>query len=96
MRATLSPAFTGKCVHHHLEQFAHAQFSNNSKSLSGSKMRLMFKLMSQVGSQMTSSVCEQINNGANNNVVFRDFAQKFTIDIVATCAFGIEVRKRLF
>jgi cytochrome P450 len=61
-------------------------------------MRLMFKLMNTVGAQMSTTVREQINNGASNKVDFKEFAQKFTMDIVATCAFGIEVKifKNLF
>ena len=54
-------------------------------------MRLMFQLMNQVGSQMSNTFRDQINKGKNNEVEFKDFARKFTTDIIATCAFGIEV-----
>lgn len=54
-------------------------------------MRLMFKLMNQVGSQMTSSIRQQIKNGASNEFEFKELARKFTVDIIGTTAFGLEV-----
>ena len=51
----------------------------------------MFNLMNQVGSQMTATIRDQINNGKNNEVEFKEFARNFTLDIIATCAFGLEV-----
>lgn len=54
-------------------------------------MRLMFKLINQVGSQMTSTVLKQIKAGGNNEVEFKEFARKFTTDIISTTAFGLEV-----
>lgn len=54
-------------------------------------MRLMFKLMNQVGSQMSNTYRDQINKGKTNEVEFKEFSRKFTMDIIATCAFGIEV-----
>ncbi|KAG5684348.1 hypothetical protein PVAND_013583 [Polypedilum vanderplanki] len=62
-----------------------------SPAFTGSKMRLMFKLMNEVGSKMSKTVCDKINKGADNKVEFKEFSRKFTIDIIATCAFGIEV-----
>lgn len=57
----------------------------------GSRMRLMFQLMNKVGSQMSDTFKDQVNKGQNNEVEFKDFARRFTVDIIATCAFGIEV-----
>lgn len=51
----------------------------------------MFKLMNQVGSQMTSSLRQQITNGANNKFEFKELARKFTVDIIGTTAFGLDV-----
>ncbi|KAG5683846.1 hypothetical protein PVAND_013109 [Polypedilum vanderplanki] len=62
-----------------------------SPAFTGSKMRLMFKLINDVGSQMSNTVLEQINKGADNKIEFKEFAQKFTIDIIASCAFGLEI-----
>ncbi|KAL7031685.1 hypothetical protein ACKWTF_007101 [Chironomus riparius] len=62
-----------------------------SPAFTGSKMRLMFNLMNKVGSQMTASIRNQIDSGKNNEVEFKEFARNFTLDIIATCAFGIEV-----
>lgn len=55
-------------------------------------MRLMFKLINQVGSQMTNTVLKQFQAGAKNEVEFKGFARKFTTDIIATTAFGLDVR----
>lgn len=52
----------------------------------------MFKLINQVGSQMTNTVLKQFKAGANNEVEFREFARKFTTDMIATTAFGLDVR----
>jgi hypothetical protein len=61
----------------------------------GSKMRLMFKLMNEVGSQTSTTLRDQINNGANNKIEFKDLARKFAVDIIGTTAFGLEVIKTL-
>lgn len=53
----------------------------------------MFKLINQVGSQMTSTVLKQFKAGAKNEVEFKEFARKFTTDIIATTAFGLDVNK---
>lgn len=51
----------------------------------------MFKLMNQVGSQMTSTLKQQINNGANNKFEFKELARKFTVDIIGSTAFGLDI-----
>lgn len=59
-------------------------------------MRLMFKLMNEVGSQMSNTLREQINCGADNKFEFKELARKFTVDIIGSTAFGLEVIQRNF
>ena len=58
-------------------------------------MRQMFTLVNRVGSQMTNTVLKKFKDGASNEVEFKEFARKFTTDIIATTSFGLEVRKQL-
>lgn len=67
MRATLSPAFTGR------------------------KMRLMFNFVAQVGKQTAETLKQKIINTGKNDFEFKELATKFTVDNIASCAFGIEV-----
>lgn len=61
-----------------------------SPAFTGSKMRQMLGLMIEVGKQSVDSVKSHLEK---TGPVFemRDFLKKFTVDIIATCAFGIEV-----
>lgn len=54
-------------------------------------MRQMFEFVSLVGHQASQSIKEQIKNGGEKDFEFKDLARKFTVDVIATCAFGIEV-----
>lgn len=51
----------------------------------------MFEFVSSVGQQVASTLKVQIKNGGENCFEFKDLARKFTVDTIATCAFGIEV-----
>jgi len=62
-----------------------------SPAFTGSKMRQMFEFVSSVGQQAALSIREQIKNGGESSFEFKDLARKFTVDTIATCAFGIEV-----
>lgn len=54
-------------------------------------MRQMFEFVSSVGQQVAKTLTVQIKNGGENSFEFKDLARKFTVDTIATCAFGIEV-----
>lgn len=54
-------------------------------------MRQMFEFVSSVGQQVATTLKVQIKNGGENSFEFKDLARKFTVDTIATCAFGIEV-----
>lgn len=62
-----------------------------SPAFTGSKMRQMFELVSTVGQQVALTLKAQIKNGEESCYEFKDLARKFTVDTIATCAFGIEV-----
>jgi cytochrome P450 len=55
-------------------------------------MRLLLKLMGNVCSNASNALKMQINKGANNRFEFKEFSRKLTVDIIASCAFGIEVK----
>lgn len=52
-------------------------------------MRQMFVTI--VGQQVAKRLKHQIENGGDDSYVFRQFARKFIVDVIATCALGIEV-----
>lgn len=54
-------------------------------------MRQMFEFVSLVGEQAATTIKKQIKSGGTDNFEFKDLARKFTVDTIATCAFGIEV-----
>lgn len=54
-------------------------------------MRQMFEFVSSVGQQAANSIKDQIKNGGESTFEFKDLARKFTVDVIATCAFGIEI-----
>ncbi|XP_037039470.1 probable cytochrome P450 9f2 [Bradysia coprophila] len=62
-----------------------------SPAFTGSKMRQMFEFVSSVGQQVATTLKTQIENGGESCFEFKDLARKFTVDTIATCAFGIEV-----
>ncbi|KAJ6634902.1 Cytochrome P450 9e2, partial [Pseudolycoriella hygida] len=62
-----------------------------SPAFTGSKMRQMFEFVSSVGQQVATTIKTQIKNGGEKSFEFKDLARKFTVDTIATCAFGIEV-----
>jgi cytochrome P450 family 9 len=56
-----------------------------SPAFTGSKMRLMFELVRNCVENGSQFVADQ------RVLEMKDFFSKFTVDIIATCAFGIEV-----
>jgi cytochrome P450 family 9 len=61
-----------------------------SPLFTGNKLRQMFQLILHVGKQSTETLNKEI--GVSGKVLeMRDFLSKFAIDVIATCAFGLEV-----
>jgi cytochrome P450 family 9 len=62
-----------------------------SPAFTGSKMRQMFDFVSTVGQQTAKTMQDEIKNGSENSFEFKALAMKFTVDVIASSAFGIEV-----
>ncbi|KAG5671809.1 hypothetical protein PVAND_001984 [Polypedilum vanderplanki] len=62
-----------------------------SPAFTGSKMRNMMDFVSTVGHQTAEAIKKDIKSGGVNTFEFEEFASKFTIDIIASTAFGIEI-----
>lgn len=61
-----------------------------SPAFTGSKMRTMFHLITEVGKHSITMIKEQSNeNGMQFEM--KDFLAKFTNDVIASCAFGLKV-----
>lgn len=64
--------------------------STLSPAFTGNKMRKMFELISDVGNQSMATL--KVDIGASGKVLeMRDFLAKYTVDVIATCAFGLQV-----
>lgn len=62
-----------------------------SPMFTGSKMRMMYEYVAKVGQQTAKTMKDRINAGGDNVFEFKKLTTKFTVDVIATCAFGIEV-----
>lgn len=62
-----------------------------SPAFTGSKMRQMYSLMNDVAEQTAQGLKEEISKGGENSFEFKDLAKKIAVDVIATCAFGIQV-----
>jgi cytochrome P450 family 9 len=65
--------------------------STLSPMFTGSKMRMMYEYVAKIGQQTAATMKEQIKNGSSSEMEFKDLASKFTVDVIASTAFGIEV-----
>lgn len=54
-------------------------------------MRLMFDFVATVGKQTAFTLRQKIIQGGEKNFEFKELATKFTVDNIASCAFGIDV-----
>lgn len=62
-----------------------------SPAFTGSKMRQMLGLVVSSTGKAIKSATEQIKEPGNDVIEMKEFFSKFTIDIIASCAFGLEV-----
>lgn len=62
-----------------------------SPAFTGSKMRQMFNFVGDVGQQTAKTMSDEIRNGGESSFEFKALAMKFSVDVIASCAFGIEV-----
>jgi cytochrome P450 family 9 len=63
-----------------------------SPAFTGSKMRQMFDFVAKVGKQTSETIQNQIQSGNREKEInFKEFAGFFTVDNIASCAFGIEI-----
>ena len=51
----------------------------------------MFDYVATIGNQTATTMKDKITAGGENVFEFKDLASKFTVDVIASCAFGIEV-----
>lgn len=65
--------------------------STLSPAFTGSKMRQMFDFVSIIGHQTAEGIKLEVNQGGEGTFEFKALATKFTVDVIASCAFGIEV-----
>jgi cytochrome P450 family 9 len=65
--------------------------STLSPAFTGHKMRLMYDFVANVGKQTVLTLKQQIDDGREKDFEFKELATKFTVDNIASCAFGIEV-----
>jgi cytochrome P450 family 9 len=62
-----------------------------SPVFTGSKMRLMFDYVANVGQQTAETIKIQTKNGKSSEFEFKELSSKLTVDVIASTAFGIEV-----
>ena len=65
--------------------------STISPAFTGSKMRLMFDLLTECAKNSMKTLKEQIHESSSDALEMKELFTKFTVDIIATCAFGLEV-----
>lgn len=65
--------------------------STLSPAFTGSKMRQMFEFVNTVGEQTSNALLVDIKGGGESSFEFKSLAMKFTVDVIASCAFGIEI-----
>lgn len=61
-----------------------------SPAFTSSKMKAMFELMMQCAENFTKYIAEQAED-PRNMIATKDLFTKYTNDVIATCAFGINV-----
>lgn len=62
-----------------------------SPAFTGSKMRQMFELVVVCADEMTSHFLKKAAGGEKNSLEIQNIFSRFTNDVIASCAFGIQV-----
>lgn len=62
-----------------------------SPAFTGSKMRQMFDLITEISDQFVEYLLAQNKQGHRNNWEMRDLFSKYTNDVIASAAFGIKI-----
>lgn len=62
-----------------------------SPSFTGSKMRIMFELVTECADDLVKHLLNKTKNGEQINLEMKEFFSRYTNDVIATCAFGIKV-----
>jgi cytochrome P450 family 9 len=65
--------------------------STLSPAFTGSKMRQMFEFVRNVGQQTAKTMQEDIKAGKDSAMEFKALAMRFSVDVIASCSFGIEI-----
>ncbi|XP_037910857.1 probable cytochrome P450 9f2 isoform X5 [Hermetia illucens] len=66
-----------------------------SPAFTGSKMRLMFQLVDECGHNASKFLKSEAKGKGPIEMELKDFFTRFTNDVVATCAFGIQINSLL-
>ncbi|CAD7083918.1 unnamed protein product [Hermetia illucens] len=62
-----------------------------SPAFTGSKMRLMFQLVDECGQKASKYLRTQADSKGPLEMDLKDFFTRFTNDVIATCAFGLQI-----
>lgn len=63
-----------------------------SPAFTGSKMRLMFDLVSECAIQSCNAIdVKKIDKNIDESIEMRDFYSRYTNDVIASCAFGLKI-----
>ncbi|XP_055306497.1 probable cytochrome P450 9f2 [Sitodiplosis mosellana] len=62
-----------------------------SPAFTGSKMRQMFDLTSECAEDVVKHFLSKVKSGERINAEMKEFATRYTNDVIATCAFGLKI-----
>lgn len=60
-------------------------------AFTGNKMRQMFELIVEIAEEMTVNMIHEIGNDSNGRWEMKDLFSRYTVDVIATSAFGIKI-----
>lgn len=69
----------------------HQMRATLSPAFTGSKMRQMFDLTSKCAEQVVEHFLNKAKSGEKIYLEMKEFSTRYTNDVIATCAFGIEI-----
>lgn len=62
-----------------------------SPAFTGSKMRQMFELVADKADEIVAHFLKRVENGEKLHFEMKEFFSRYTIDTIASCAFGLKV-----